>query len=41
MDIDLAEKIQMRGLVEELVELSDRAEDLSDRIDIMIAERRL
>jgi len=41
MDIDLAEKIQMHGLVEELVELSDRAEDLSDRIDIMIAERRL
>lgn len=41
MDIDLAEKIQMRGLVEELVELSDRAEDLSDRIDIMIAERKL
>jgi hypothetical protein len=41
MDIDLAEKIQMRGLVEELVELSDRAEDLSDRIDIMIAERNL
>ncbi len=41
MEIELAEKIQLRGLVEELVEFSDRAEDLSDRIDIMIAERRL
>ena len=41
MDLDLAEKLQLRGLVEELVEFSDRAEDLSDRIDIMIAERRL
>jgi len=41
MDLDLAEKMQVRGLVEDLVELSDRAEDLSDRIDIMIAERRL
>lgn len=41
MDIELAEKLQLRDLVEELVEFSDRAEDLSDRIDIMIAERRL
>lgn len=41
MDLELAEKIQLRGLVEVLVEFSDRAEDLSDRIDIMIAERRL
>jgi len=41
MDLELAEKLQLRDLVEELVEFSDRAEDLSDRIDIMIAERRL
>ena len=41
MDIELAEKIQLKGLVDELVEFSDRAEDLSDRIDIMVAERRL
>ena len=41
MDIDLAEKIQIRGLIDLLVELSDRAEDLSDRIDIVVSERRL
>jgi len=40
MDLGLAEKLQVRGLVEELVEPSDRAEDLSDRIDMMIAQRR-
>jgi predicted phosphate transport protein (TIGR00153 family) len=40
MDLSLAEKLQVRGLVEELVEPSDRAEDLSDRIDMMIAQRR-
>ncbi len=39
MDLSLAEKLQVRGLVEELVEPSDRAEDLSDRIDMMIAQR--
>jgi predicted phosphate transport protein (TIGR00153 family) len=41
MEIDLAEKIQIRGLIDVLVELSDRAEDLSDRIDIVVSERRL
>ena len=41
MDISLAEKLQLRGMIEELVEISDRAEDLSDRIDIMVAERKL
>lgn len=40
MEMDLAEKIQVRGLVEELVEISDRAEDLSDRVDMMVAQRR-
>ncbi|MCD5415620.1 DUF47 family protein [Candidatus Bipolaricaulota bacterium] len=40
MDLALAEKIQVRGLVEVLVEISDRAEDLSDRIDMMIVQRR-
>jgi len=40
MDLGLAEKLQVRGLVEELVEPSDRAEDLSDRVDMMIAQRR-
>ena len=41
MDIDLAAKLQLYGLIGELVEISDRAEDLSDRIDMMIAQRRL
>jgi len=41
MDIDLAMKLQLYGLIEVLVEISDRAEDLSDRIDMMIAQRRL
>ena len=41
MDISLAEKLQLRGMIEQLVETSDRAEDLSDRIDIMVAERRM
>ena len=41
MDIDLAWKLQIYGLIEELVEISDRAEDLSDRIDMVIARRRL
>jgi len=41
MDIELARKLQLREFIEELVEISDRAEDLSDRIDIMVAERSL
>ncbi len=41
MDIELARKLQLRDFIEDLVELSDRAEDLSDRIDIMVAERSL
>ncbi|HHR86181.1 MAG TPA: DUF47 domain-containing protein [Candidatus Acetothermia bacterium] len=41
MDIGLAEKMQLFGLIEELVEVSDRGEDLSDRIDMMVAQRRL
>ncbi len=41
MEIDLALKLQLYGLIEVLVEISDRAEDLSDRIDMMIAQRRL
>ena len=41
MDIGLAEKLQLREMIEQLVEISDRAEDLSDRIDIMVVERKL
>jgi len=39
-DIDLARKLQLRDFIAQLVEISDRAEDLSDRLDVMIAERR-
>jgi uncharacterized protein len=41
MDIDLAHKLQLYGLIEAAVEISDRGEDLSDRIDMMVAQRRL
>jgi predicted phosphate transport protein (TIGR00153 family) len=41
LELDLAYKLQIDGLIEQLVELSDRAEDLSDRVDIMAMERRL
>jgi len=40
MDIDLAHKLQLRDFIEELVELSDRAEDLSDLLDVLVAEGR-
>lgn len=40
MQLDLAKKLQLRGIVKELVKLSDRAEDLSDRIDVIIAQRK-
>jgi len=39
-EMDLARKLQIHGFVERLVELSDRAEDLSDRLDIVVIERR-
>ena len=39
MDLDLAKKIQLHGLVERLVEISDRAEDLSDHVDIIAVDR--
>jgi len=41
LDLDLAYKLQMDGFIGRLVELSDRAEDLSDQVDIMAMERRL
>ena len=41
MDIDLAHKLQLYGLIEAIVEISDRGEDLSDRIDMMVAQRRI
>lgn len=40
MDLQLAEKILLRQFMENLVELSDRAEDLSDEIEILVATRK-
>lgn len=39
-ELDLAEKILLRQYLETLVEISDRAEDLSDRLDTILAIRR-
>ncbi len=39
MDLDLARKLQLHGFVERLVEISDRAEDLSDYVDIIAVDR--
>lgn len=41
MDLDLAHKLHVRDFIGILVEISDRAEDLSDRIEIMVAQRRI
>lgn len=41
MDVELARKLQLRDFIRQLVEISDRAEDLSDRLDILVAERVL
>jgi len=40
LDIDLAEKLQVSGFIQRLVRLSDRAEDLSDLIELIVAARR-
>lgn len=39
-DLELAEKILLRQYLESLVEISDRAEDLSDEMEIITATRR-
>ncbi|MBE0634527.1 TIGR00153 family protein [Candidatus Bipolaricaulota bacterium] len=40
-DIDLAHKLQINSFVGSIVELSDRAEDLSDHIELMVAQKHL
>ena len=39
MDIELAEKLHITGYLVDLVKISDRAEDLADRIALIVAER--
>ncbi len=40
-DCDLGEKLQLRDLVQLTASVSDRMEDVSDRIDIMLVKRQL
>ncbi|MBU1050140.1 DUF47 family protein [Candidatus Bipolaricaulota bacterium] len=40
-DIDLAHKLQINSFISSIVELSDRAEDLSDHIELMVAQKHL
>ena len=41
LDLDLAHKLQVNNFIRSLVELSDRAEDLSDHIELMVAQKHL
>jgi len=41
LDIELARKLQVSGFIQRLVRLSDRAEDLSDLIELIVAARRI
>lgn len=41
MDLPLAEKLWIRDFIGHLAQLSDRAEDLSDLIEIIVAKRRV
>lgn len=41
LDIELARKLQVSGFIQRLVRLSDRAEDLSDLIELIAAARHI
>lgn len=41
LDLPLAEKLWVRDFIAHLAQLSDRAEDLSDLIEIIVAKRRV
>ena len=41
LDLDLAHKLQVNSFIRSAVELSDRAEDLSDHIELMVAQKHL
>ena len=39
LDLEMGRKLHVFGLIDNLVKISDRAEDLADRIALVIAER--
>jgi len=41
LDLDLSHKLQVNSFIRSAVELSDRAEDLSDHIELMVAQKHL
>jgi len=41
LEIELAHKLQVSGFVQRLVRLSDRAEDLSDLVELIVAARHI
>jgi predicted phosphate transport protein (TIGR00153 family) len=41
LEIDLARKLQVSGFIQRLVRVSDRAEDLSDLVELIVAARRV
>jgi len=41
LDLTLAHKLQVNSFIRSAVELSDRAEDLSDHIELMVAQKHL
>jgi len=41
MDISLAQKMELKELVQTIADISDRAEDCSDRVEIVLMKRRV
>ena len=40
-ELELAHKLQVNNFIRSVVELSDRAEDLSEHIELMVAQKHL
>jgi uncharacterized protein Yka (UPF0111/DUF47 family) len=40
-DLELAYKNQLKGLINMVAEISDKIEDLSDEVEIILASRRI
>jgi len=41
LDVELAWKLQVNNFIRSVVEISDRAEDLSDHIELMVAQKHI